>query len=85
MRPSWKNKRLGANALRAGAFDAGNQRQRERLVLRQRGGELFIKAGHGNVYLTVNPDDSFKLRTDWQPLNTVASHAEHPIGQGRAH
>ncbi len=43
-----EKKRLGADALRAGAFDAGNQSQGKRLVLRQRGGELFIKARHGN-------------------------------------
>ena len=43
-----KKQRLGADALRAGAFRAGNQREHERLFFRQRGGKLFVKSGHGN-------------------------------------
>ncbi len=41
-----EKQRLGADALRAGAFRAGNQREHERLVFRQRGGKLFVEARH---------------------------------------
>ena len=41
-----KKQRLGADALRAGTFRAGNQREHERPVFSQRGGKLLIEPNH---------------------------------------
>ncbi|HEY5232430.1 MAG TPA: hypothetical protein VIK35_02705, partial [Verrucomicrobiae bacterium] len=47
--PSAKKNGLGPGALRAGAFGAGNQRERERPVRGAGGGELFVETGHAEV------------------------------------
>ena len=46
-----KKQRLGADALRAGTFRAGNQRQHEWPALVQRGDQLFVKSRH-NIILS---------------------------------
>jgi hypothetical protein len=42
-----KKNGLGPGALRTGAFGAGDERERERLI--RSGGKLFVEAGHAKV------------------------------------